>query len=276
MRIEPDVARRNPVIILIVVLVVVLIAVVGTSKMGTYVEVGRESLADKIGKAIGEFRVKRTEARNGIAKLENSVKRLRQGQIMSEVESEQIAKRLETISEKKAAVESSLGKLRELIVKNEPAILGGKEYSVADLQSLAEKMINTYKSSETQATGIEKARAILIKNANSLKVKVTQAKERIIAMKSQLDEVDAKLLALSTMQEAAETAGGGPEALAANFEDVQDQLNSLYAEVETGLRMEEMSWQEASALGSVDVDQVIKDTQDVESTLSKIDNILGN
>jgi chromosome segregation ATPase len=262
-------------VIVVIVLVVGVVVFLGVPKVRTYLTVGRENLVQQIDKALGEFKVKQTEVKAGVAGLDESVKKLREGQITSEVQAEQLGQKLASVNEKKAAAQASLAKLRDLIAKNESATLGGKQYTVAELQSMAERLIAAYKSMETQGQGIERARTLLQDNAKSLESKGEQAKAAVASMKSQLEEIDAKVLALGTMREAAKTAGVGSDSLADSFRQVQDQVNSLYAKVETNLRMEEDSWKQTTPGAPVDVDSILKTTGDAESTLNKIDEVLG-
>lgn len=257
-----------------VVLVVGLVAFLGIPKVRTYMAVGRENLVDQIDKALGEFKVKQTEVRTGIAGLDASVAKMLEGQVKCQVDAEQLDKKLASLNEKKSAAQASLAKLRDLIAKGQPATLGGKEYSVADMQSMAEKLIGAFKSMDTQGEGIQKARDMLTANAKNLDAKQQEAKTAISGMKSQLEEIDAKVTALSTMRDAAQTAGGS-DSLAENFKQVQDQINGLYAKVETKMRLEEESWKQTTSVTPVDVDSIVKATADPESTLSKIDEVLG-
>jgi phage shock protein A len=264
------------VLVAVVVLGLGAAALIGLPKLRTYAAVGRDNLVDQIDKALGEFKVKQTEVKTGVSNLEASVKKMKEGQITCEVQAEQLGQKLTSVNEKKAAAQASLTKLRDLIQQNKPATLGGKEYSVADMTSMADKLIAAYKSLDTQAQGIDRAKALLESNAKGLDAKGEQAKTAIGAMKTQLEEIDAKLMALNTMRSAAQTAGTGSDSLADSFKQVQDQINSLYAKVETNIRMEEANWKEASPqASSVDVDAIVKATGDAETTLSKIDEVLG-
>lgn len=264
------------VIVAVVVVVVGVGALIGIPKLRTYAAVGRENLVEQIDKALGEFKVKQTEVHTGVTNLEQSVRKMKEGQITCEVQAEQLDKKLASVNEKKASAQASLAKLRDLIAKGQPATLGGKEYSVADMTSMADKLIAAFKSLETQGQGIEKAKRLLTTNAKSLESKGEQAKTAIAGMKTQLEEIDAKVMALNTMRSAAQTAGTGSESMAESFKQVQDSINSLYAKVETNIRMEEAAWKEASPqAASVDVDAITKATGDAETTLSKIDEVLG-
>jgi len=265
----------NKKLIYSIVGIVLVIGFFGFTKVRTWFSVGRESLVDQIDAAIGEYRVKQTEVKTAISNLNGSMMKLMEGKIKSEVQAEQLDSQLVSLKEKKQAAQGSLGKLRDLIAKNEPAVLGGKSYSVVELQGMAEKVISAHKSLETQSKGIERARDILSNNAKTLGDRMSQGQATIANMQSQIEEIDAKILALSTMQDAAKTAGGDSASLAANFKDVQDQVNSLYAKVETNLRMEEESWKQASATGSSGAADIIMQTQDATDTLSKIDEVLG-
>lgn len=259
---------------IIVLLVAALLVFAGVPRVRTYFAVGRESLVDTIDAAIGEFRVKRAEVAEGIERLKESEGKLRRGQIRCEVKAEQLAKELTEIDDKNARAFSSLGTLRELIAAGEPAVLGGREYSVAQLQVLAEDVISLHKSLKTQYEGIGGAKVLLDETAKTLLTKLGQAQSRIFSMENQLREIDAKIMALDTMRGAAGTTGSSGETLAANFKDVQNELNDLYVQVETELRIEEEDWKGSLARES-DVEQFIQGSAQADSTLDRINSILG-
>lgn len=261
-------------VIALVVLAIAAGVVLGVPRVRNYLKVGGDTLATRIDKALGEFTVRRTEVKTGMTNLEQSAKKIQEGQIASQVQAEQLSDRLKGVEEKKASAQASLQKLRDLIAKNEPATLGGRLYSVAEMQAMAESLINAFKSLDTQSGGMTKARDLLVSNAKTLQTRLDQAKATLDSMRGQVETIDAKLLALNTMRDAAKVSGSGTD-LADKFKEVQQQIDSLYVKVETGLRVEEQNWKTATTGAPVDVESALKATTDTETTLSKIDEVLG-
>lgn len=263
---------------MIIVLIVggTLALVLGIPKIRTYLSLGHTSLCKVIDRSLGQFTVKRHEADEGVDKLLQIVRDLLEGQIKCQVQSELLADRLQVLEGKKHRTESSLSKLWDLISRKEPAVLAGGEYSVSQLQTLAEEVIRTHDSLMTQMTGIGKAKQILEKNAASLENRARLAKGRITTMQSQLDHIDAKILALETMGQVARTVGSDAKTMAENFQSVQNQLNDLYAQVEVGMRLEEEQWQDSGLTDQTTVDRVLLEMQPPDTTLAQIDAVLSH
>ncbi|AQT70059.1 hypothetical protein STSP2_03261 [Anaerohalosphaera lusitana] len=262
------------VILIIAVVLIVLTAIVGIPKMRSYWSVGRENLVNTIDNALGEFRVKRAESSEGIQGLEKTVRKLKEGQIRCEVQAERLVTKLNDLTQKRDKAVHSLKRLRELISEGEPAVLGGREYSVTELQEMAEDLMRTHESIKAQMDSITDARDLLEKNAYSLKEKAGHAKRTVSSMHAQLEEIDAKIVSLDTMRKAAMIAGGKDETLATNFDSVKKQLDQLYVEVEIGLRMEQADWK-ASSTAEANIDEIFIETQDADETLERIDDVLG-
>jgi len=257
------------------IVVALFVAFVGTAKIGVWSDVGRDSLVTQIDQAIGGFTVKRKEAENSVAALKVAVGRIQEGKIKTEVKAEQLEKQHEAIQEKMSGAQSSLMKLKELIAADKPATLAGVEYDVAGLQAMAQKVITAYQSLKTQAEGVDRAHQLLDDSSDTLAARAEQAKVKLTAMESQLEETDAKLLALDAMKGAASEAGASSESLAEQFKEVEGQLNNLYADVETGLRIEQLTWDESKS-AAIDVDSIIRDTQTPASTIDQIDAVLAD
>ena len=149
-------------IVLLGLLVAGAVAFFGVPKIRTWLKVGSESASAGIDRSLGESRVKQTEAKESIAKLERTCDELFEGKIKAEVKAEQLDRQLATLKSQKQATEESLGKLRDLIAAKEPAVLGGKTYSVGELQSTADHLIAAHKNLEEQEQGTQRTKQLLL------------------------------------------------------------------------------------------------------------------
>lgn len=262
------------IVAVVVLVVVVLIGFFGLERVRTWSAVGKEALVDKIDMALGEYDVKRMEAADGIEGLGETLRVIREGQIKSEVKSEQLAGKLEAVRNRMDETQHSLETVREHLVSGQTLVLAGRAYDAPALNALAQKLIAAFDSLQAKETGIDKAKGLLEANAANLAAKAEQGQRAISDMKNQLETIDAKILALSTMRDAAQSSMSHGDDLAAAFTEVSDQLDNLYAKVETGLRLEETAWQDVHFSGEAEVEQVVNATQPQDVMVDRIDEIL--
>lgn len=261
--------------IVLVLLLVVVVGYIGVNKVKTWADFGRANLVERIDNALGEYEIKRSEAEAGISGLEQSLRAIREGQIRCDVRSQQMQGTHAALQERMSQTQNDLRVIRGYITGGESVTLAGKSYTPAELQVFADRLIQAFSSMRTQAQGLLRTQALLDQTSANLNTQADQGHEQIAGMRSQLDEIDAKILALNTMREAAALAGSTDATLAANFEDVAGQINSLYADVEAGLRIEESDWQHAAMVPDAELARLIQGSQSVDDTLAEIDAILG-
>ena len=236
-------------------------------------EVIKDHIVEKIDKAIGEFKVRRKEIELNIAKLERSLKNLKEGAVTSEVKSKQFGREIEEIDGALEQYKVALGTLRDHLSSSaEPIVMSGKEYTKDQLKEMSAKVIKSHKNATTIRDGKQKAKDILAASAEKLNKRQEKGKEQIAIMEAQLDEIDAKLIAVNSIRESAELAGSDEATLSENFEQVQGQINDLFAKVEVASALE---FEEVEEAGS-GIDDILKSTGATGGSIDDIDAILNN
>jgi DNA repair exonuclease SbcCD ATPase subunit len=248
---------------------------IGPEKLGVYNSVVHSDVVAAIDNRLGDVRIRKAEAHQRVVSLSQAVEHLREGQIASEVKAEQLAKRADRVASLQARVESSLKRLRELISANAEASLGGKTYSPQQLNELGERVATAAEAVRGQRAALEQAQRMLVETSRTLQGRWEQGRTALGSLQDQLTLVDSKIEALGYLRDAATVAGATDGSLAGQFKKVQNDLDTLYAKVETGLRIEEDRWKSDPLTGTPNIDPLLKELWTTESTLARIDALLG-
>ena len=262
-------------IVLACITVIGLTAWIGPEKLATWNRVVKTDVVAAIDARLGEVRVRQTEMHQRVSGLSQGIDRLREGQITTEVRAEQIAKRVERAAALQLRAESALGSLRDLIAAKTGAVLGGKTYSPQELNPLGERVAAAVEAVRGQRTALEQAQRTLTESAVKLRARVEEGRLALSQLQNQLTLVDGKIDSLTVLRDAATIAGATDGSLANQFQTVQADLDSLYGKVEAGLRIEEDRWKTDFLTGTADIEPLLKELGGSESTLQRIDELLG-
>lgn len=249
---------------------------VGLQGCGARGEVAKEVVLEKIDSLLGKLEVQRKEIGISIEGMEKAVTGLRKAKIKAEVRQDQLNRQIEPLETKQASIDSTLSKLREHLTANEPTEIGGKTYTVEDMKSMAQKLIDARKELNAQIERLRGPIAQMAKVAETLGRKQADYEARLADLESQVAEIDAKKIALDAMKEASRQMGATDEALASNVGKLESDIADLNAEVETQLRVEDELWDEAAAEKEMEsVDSIIQAMKPPEDIISEIDAVLG-
>jgi len=252
---------------------VVLLAIVaffGPKKMWIWLGIIEENVASQIDKALGEVRVKRDTIADDIASREQAAAKLTEGKIKSRIKAERQAEHLKAVEDKQVKARASMSKLRDLIQAGEPATLGGKTYTVAELEAMAERVIGEFKSIESQAQSMRKTHDILRQMAEQFERRAAQEEGEIRQMNNKLVEIDAKILGMEHMKEASQIAGIDPKSFAKQKDELWKDIHELEDIVDFENTNEHEKWDKSD-----DVDVIIEATSGTGSTVDKLNDLVG-
>ena len=255
---------------------IVLLAICLAVGCGARAEVAKEKLLAKIDSMLGEIEVKRKEIEISINVLKEGIDGLRKAKIKAKVKQDQIQRQANPIEQKIAQVDNTLKVIRDSLASEQTVEIGGKDYSPAELKTMADKVIQARKSLQSQLGGFQKSIASLQKVVDSLERKQNDYQHRLTRLEAQVAEIDSKAVALKAMQDASTAMGESEKTMAANIDNLEDKVADLWADVESELLAEDEKWNEVEAVEQIDsVDAFIAATQDPSDTLAEIDKILA-
>lgn len=240
-------------------------------------QVAGDNVKSSIDSMLGTLEVKEKEIENKLDALEKSMRGIREARIKAKVRVDQIAKQVEPHKQNLTKYEDSLARLRDKINSGDTVVVNDKEYTKDEMNALAQKVLAKYKDEKAKIEGLTAAKPQLERVVDQLANKEDELKNTLADLKTQLSQIKAKALALKEMKKASAAMGAADESLAENVEGVQNDINELFAEVETGLQMEDAQWSEFEKKAESEIDDVdaFINSGTPDDTLSEIDAILG-
>lgn len=242
---------------------------------GPRADVVKDTVLKQIDLLIGDLQVNRAKIERGIAAAESSLQPLVEGKIRAQVEADQLARKIGQISRSISEAEDSLRTLKDYLAAGESVELAGKTYTIEELNTQAKRVISAHGVLSEQLKTMQQAEARLQDQVSVFESRHTEAKQRIAELKSQITVIDTNSASLDSMRAARQAAGASGDTLAANFDKLQDEVNSLDVKVQTLLGVEDEKWEESTAATAVtDIASLIEGTKGAESTLDAISEIL--
>ena len=240
-------------------------------------EVVKEIVLKKIDTLLGSMDVQRKEIDLSVVALKEGLAGLRKSKIKAKVQFDQLERKVSPIEEKVTTIDQTLKTLREHLQSEQNVELAGRSYSPQELQVMANQVIAERKGLSDQLHGLHDAQARLQKVVSSLERKQKDYDLKLSVIESQIEAIDSNRIALTAMQDAAQAMDAGDASLTDSVEKLEEQVNHLYAEVQTDLIMEDAKWDdsdEAQQLTSVDA--FIAATQQPADTISMISKLLND
>jgi phage shock protein A len=238
-------------------------------------EVARERVKEKIDYLLGSMDVKRKEIEILVNGLKEGINNLRKAKIRVQVSNEQIQREARPQEDKLASMDSALKALRGHLEAAKPVEIAGKTYNQEELKDLAERILRARKVYVGQLDGFHGAETRLDKVASTLERKQQDLQQHLSDIEGQLVVLDSNRIALEAMQKSAE-AMGDDASLAQSLDHLQKKVNSLYADIEVGLRTEDAKWADDLATTEIDATQsLVAKIQNPHDTITEIDQILA-
>jgi FtsZ-binding cell division protein ZapB len=237
-------------------------------------QVATERVKEQIDSLLGSMDVKRKAIEISVNGLKEGINSLRKAKIKVQVSNDQIQREARPLEEKMDNTDSALKTLRGHLEASEPVEIAGKTYNQEELKDLADRILRARKVCVGQLDGFHSAETRLDKVASTLERKQLDLQQHLADIEGQLVVIDSNRIALVAMQKSAE-AMGDDASLAQNLDHLQKKVNSLYADIEVGLRTEDARWAEDLATTEVDATQsLVAGIQNPRDTIAEIDQIL--
>jgi DNA repair exonuclease SbcCD ATPase subunit len=252
------------------------LAAVALTTSRARVEVAKDKVIAKIDSLLGTSEVRRKEIEHSVSALKDGLHGLQKAKIMAQVKHEQLVRQAEPVEREVAAIDASLGKLRNHLATQEVLLVGGKAYQSEDVKGMADTLIRRRKERLEQLDGLRTAQTRLQKVVTTLERKQAEYEKRLAGIESQLAVVDSNRVALKAMKDAARSMEASDKGLAENVAQLEDKVNNLYADVEAELRMEDAHWDTTGTRREMQsADDILKAVGSPKDTIAEIDDLLG-
>jgi phage shock protein A len=239
-------------------------------------EIAKERGKEQIDSLLGSMDVKRKEIEISVNGMKEGIISLRKAKIRVQVSNEQIQMQARSLEERLVNTDSALQRLRGHLEAAKPVEIAGKTYSQEELKDLADRILRARKVYVGQLDGFHSAETRLDKIASTLERKQLDLQQHLSDIEGQLVVLDSNRIALEAMQKSAEAMGENDSSLAKSLDHLQKKVNSLYAEIEVGLRTEDAKWAEDLAITEIDATQsLVAKIRNPHDTIAEIDQILA-
>jgi len=249
-----------------------------TTGCGARAQVAGDKVMDKIDKWLGELDVKRKEIANSIDELENAVERTHKAKVSAEVRLEEIDKKAKPIQKRIDGIKVYLAEINPHLTATEEVVIQGKTMSPEQIKKTAATLLDAYETSNQEMGALNATQETYKRTFDLLSREHEVSSKQMATLKKKLDEIDIKKKALDDMK-TAQTILGESGSISDKFSDLEVEINDLFIEVETEMRVEsgKVAQREAALENSSDaIDKILNDMESADKTQARIDAILGN
>lgn len=263
---------------------VLLIAVVAGAYVGCgpRARVAGKKVMDQIDTMLGKLNVQEEKVLGAYKELEDATGGLREKRIEAKVRLERLGVEKKELEETKSKAMADLKKLQEILLTksegSETVTYNDKEIPVASLTSLAENTMKRIKLVDTKLnTRIKTLTDAYTKSLSVLTKNEETSGAQLKKLKSQIEDIQAKKLALDAMKEAS-TITGAEESISDKFDALTKDVDDLMVDVDVQIATEiEKVDERAADMATLDVslDELLDDKSDISGTLSDMEALLG-
>ncbi len=240
-------------------------------------QVASDKLMDKINNWLGDLDVKRKEISNQIDELDKAVENVRQKKVQAEVRLEEYQKKVDPIKRRITRIKEGLIAFQPYVSSEEDVEINGKTYTPEQIRDSINTLADEYESLNQKLGGYEVSIKAFRQSYELLARQQSSAGETMRKLKDKLNEIDVKKEALDSMKTAQTILGEGGT-ISDEFTKLETQINDLFVEVESGMRIESEKISERERdldTSGSNVDDVLDQLQSVDATAARLEQILG-
>ncbi len=236
-------------------------------------QVAADKIKDRIDAMLGKLDVKRKKIDNEMKSLKKSLATINEKRINAEVQLEMYQKDTKNIENKISRIEQTMAVFRPHLGTGESATIKGKEYSADEISKALKDLLKGLKSNTSALGNLSGSVGAFKRAKNLLATQEEQGKKAVKKLEQTLIEIDAKKKAAVAMKDAGSLAGD--DSITDRFADLQDQVNDLFIDVETAMRVEEQKITEFVDSQSDAVSDILDGMEDDDDLKAQIDAALG-
>lgn len=249
------------------------LGVVGCSAQ---VQVAMDNTKDAIDSLLGKLNVTHKEVQNNIAALKEAAKKIRSAKIKHQVLLQQMDDRIEPWIEQQKETKATMEKVQAALKEGTSVSLGGKTFTVEQVNKAGQELISTYKKLDNQIKSAQLTRPNLEKNMVQLDKQYASHMEQIEQLEAALKQVEADMITAKAYQEAAAAMGAPDSSLAQNVENAKDKLADLKTQVNTVLLENSAEFNEAdNSKAESEAQQVINSLKEPTDVAAEMEAILS-
>jgi len=248
-----------------------------TSGCGARAQVAGDNIMKKIDGWLGELDVKKTKIENKIGELTTAVDNVRKKKVEAEVRLEQLEKERGPVTAKIAEVKKALKVLSPHLKSTEDVEINGTMMSPEKINNFATELADEYDMLNQKLGGLDVSVKAYRQAFELLNRQAETGQTTLKTLSGKLQEIATKKEALDAMK-TAQTIVGENGSISDEFNKLESEINDLFVDVETGMRLEseKISAREAALESSSNaVDEILGDIEVADQNASRIEAILG-
>ncbi len=262
------------------VLAIALVAgiyVASTSGCGARAQVAGDKMLKKIDGWLGDLDVKRKDIANNVQQLDAAIDKNHKAKIAAEVRMEDIDRQVQSIQGNIERIKQGLAVIQPQLSATEDVEINGKMFSPDKVKEMASELLDRHESLSSQLGALKATRETYKRTQDLLTREYQTSTSQMASLKRKLEEIDIKKKALDDMK-TAQTILGESGSISDKFSSLEKEINDLFLEVETGMRVEseKVAQREAQLENSTEsLDEILSEVESVNDTQARIDAILG-
>ncbi len=240
-------------------------------------QVAGDKVMERINEWLGDLDVKRKEIANTLKTVETGMSNVRQQRISGEVRMEGIQKKVATIETRIGDIKKALAELNPHLRATEAVEINGKSFAPEKVREMANELADEFEALNRKLGGLQLSIKEYQRSVSLLATQEQTAEKTIKALKEKLELIDIKKETLDSMQ-SARTIVGESGSISDEFVKLEKDIDNLFIEVETGLRVEseKVADRERELASSTStVDEILGDLTTDDETAARIEAILG-
>lgn len=243
---------------------------------GARAEVAKDKALAKIDEMLGKSEVREKQIEEQLAGLKKASNAARKSKIEAEVAFQQVDEKLKPTRQEIAKANVTLGKLQVHLTSTEPVILGGTEYTSAELKEKTQKVIDLRKKLDAQVAQLEKQQNLYAKVRDTQHARQEAFDAKHHELSQRLEIIKTKAKSLRDMKEARKMMSSTDDSTAESVEKVEADVDAFERELDAALGFENEMFDESQANDKLEsAEDIINATQDTESQLDEINALLG-
>ena len=269
------------VVVGVLIVGVALVSYMGCDGAKARLGVAGDKALKKIDDMIGELDIRQKEVQNAFEEVKEMTDNTRAKRIEAEVLLEQKQEKQNALKTREDELKASLREVRTLLSKAKESgsiERDGEPISIEKLTAFAESGVKKLKTVQTELANLKTISGVLANNLKALKKQEDQSVAQLERLSNQLMEINAKKDTLDVMKDSPALVGTD-ESINDKFKELSESVDELMVDIDTAWKLEEIKLDERVAEmddESFDIDELLGDKSNVDSTLSDIDALLGD
>lgn len=257
-----------------------IVAIVSTAMLvgcGARGELVKEKILAQIDTLLGEMNVQRKEVERAVNQFRVNLDQFKRGKIEAKVKLQRIQRKCSSLDVQLAKADETLRRLRDRLqgesLRGDGAFeFSGQPLSPAELTAMVDRTLAARLSLATEAETLKGVRSRLEQVIATMEKQELVQVKRLRVLRTSLEEIDAKAVALKSIQDIERLT---PTSSVQDFAEVEKQVDSLSDRIEAELRFAHLQFEASESSSHEEIDAISIRSSSQADRLDEIEAILA-